>query len=432
MSPLALSLRFLQAQPDSRLVALARDGHDPAFEALVRRYGKELLAYCRRLQPGSGHAEDTLQQALLQAWSALSRGAEVRDVRPWLYRIAHNVAMSNLRVATAVPREVSDASVGPDVGHVVEQRLQARAALAGLASLPPLQREVMLSAALDGSSHDEIANALGLSSHSVRGLIYRARANLRSAAAAITPSPVVHWALRRAEARPGGASAAAEALAGGGGAGVAGLIAKGGAVVALTGAVAGAGGVVLGPVSAPHHRQAPRHVVVAGGPRPAAADEHARRLLSFAARPTSRGARHADFVGRDGSGDSTRRSQGGSRGGSERGEAQGSGRGTSGSDGGSASGGSDRGSTSGSDGGSTSGSDGGATTATTTSSDGTGGSGSHDGGVSTTTTSSSDGGSGTSGSGTSGETLSSTPTDGGTSSGGGSGSGETSTTSGSH
>jgi DNA-directed RNA polymerase specialized sigma24 family protein len=77
-----MSLRVLQTQPDSRLVALAREGHEPAFEALVRRYRKELLSYCRRLQPQSGSAEDALQQALLQAWKALRAGADVRDVRP--------------------------------------------------------------------------------------------------------------------------------------------------------------------------------------------------------------------------------------------------------------------------------------------------------------------------------------------------------------
>src|SRR5947209_2361042 len=106
MSPLALSLRFLQAQPDSRLAQLARDGHEPAFEALVRRYRKELLAYCRRLQPQSGNAEDTLQQTLMKAWTALNAGAEVREVRPWLYRIAHNVAISSLRAGVAAPAEL--------------------------------------------------------------------------------------------------------------------------------------------------------------------------------------------------------------------------------------------------------------------------------------------------------------------------------------
>src|SRR2546421_2375770 len=119
MSPLALSLKFLQAQPDGRLLALAREGHEPAFEALVRRYRKELLSYCRRLQPRSGSAEDALQQTLLQAWRALAAGAEVRDVRPWLYRIAHNVAVSSLRVVVAAPQEINEAAAGPEVDHVV-------------------------------------------------------------------------------------------------------------------------------------------------------------------------------------------------------------------------------------------------------------------------------------------------------------------------
>src|SRR5947209_370540 len=255
MSPLALSLRFLQAQPDARLVELARQGHEPAFEALVRRYRKELLAYCRRMAHQTGSAEDTLQQALLQAWRALKAGAEVRDVRPWLYRIAHNVAVSSSRVAAATPKEIDAAAREPGVEQLVEQRFAARAALAGIASLPELQRQVIVSTTLAGASHEEIAQALGLSSGAVRGLIYRARAALRSAAAAITPSPAVSWAVRHAEARGGGVPRALEVLAGGGGAGAASLVLKGGAVITIAGAVAGAGGALLSETSVHHHRR---------------------------------------------------------------------------------------------------------------------------------------------------------------------------------
>jgi RNA polymerase sigma factor (sigma-70 family) len=171
MSPLALSLRFLQAQPDRRLVELARQGHEAAFEAVVRRYRTELLRYCLRLTPEASNAEDTLQQALLQAWRALKAGAEVRDVRAWLYRIAHNVAISQLRAAAAEPQEIADAPGSLDVDQVVQQRLLARAALAGMASLPELQRQVLVSTTLDGASHEQVATALGLTNGSVRGLI---------------------------------------------------------------------------------------------------------------------------------------------------------------------------------------------------------------------------------------------------------------------
>src|SRR5512142_3328456 len=111
MSPLALSLRFLQTQPDSRLVALSRAGHERAFEALVQRYRRQLLAYCRRITTSEASAEDALQQALLQAWVALSTSdAEVRDARAWLYRIVHNVAISNLRRTPPDAVEVDDAT----------------------------------------------------------------------------------------------------------------------------------------------------------------------------------------------------------------------------------------------------------------------------------------------------------------------------------
>jgi DNA-directed RNA polymerase specialized sigma24 family protein len=96
LSPL-LSVRFLQTQPDSRLVALARAGHERAFEALFRRYRRPLLGYCRRVGSPSANAEDALQQTFLQAWVALRSGREVRDARAWLFRIAHNVVISSVR-----------------------------------------------------------------------------------------------------------------------------------------------------------------------------------------------------------------------------------------------------------------------------------------------------------------------------------------------
>jgi RNA polymerase sigma factor (sigma-70 family) len=456
MSPLALSLRFLEAQPDGRLVALARDGHEPAFEALVRRYRKELLSYCRRLQPHSDSAEDALQQTLLQAWRALSAGAEVREVRPWLYRIAHNVTLNNLRVRVAIPHEIQDAAGGHDVDELVQQRSRARAALAGMASLPEVQRQVFISTTLDGTSHDEVASMLGLSSGAVRGLIYRARATLRVAAAAITPSPVVHWAIRRAETRAS-APAIAEALAGGGGAGITAVIAKGGAVLTLAGAFAGAGTVILSHTHS-HHRHLqsvakltrlqgtaretsgvvriePTELATGARLRLGAADGIGAAGSGRGGRSASAGRRNEErSAGHEGHGGSTGGASGGdgaSRGGSDGGSSSGS---SPGSDGGSDSGatiasstgsssdGSPSGSSSGS-GGSDGGSnmtDGGSTSITSGSGGGTGGdtSGPSGGGELTTTQTASDGGSGS---------------DGGSSgSGSSSGSGDTTSISGSH
>src|SRR6185295_5958186 len=89
---------LLRTQSDERLVALARAGHERAFEAIVERYRKPLLRACRRILP-EARAEDALQHTLVAAWRGLERGDEVRELRPWLYRIARNTSLNQLRMS---------------------------------------------------------------------------------------------------------------------------------------------------------------------------------------------------------------------------------------------------------------------------------------------------------------------------------------------
>ena len=75
-----ISTTILRTQSDDRLVALARDGHERAFEALVERYRKPLLRHVRRILP-EARAEDAIQQAFLNAWSALQRAQRAAGPR---------------------------------------------------------------------------------------------------------------------------------------------------------------------------------------------------------------------------------------------------------------------------------------------------------------------------------------------------------------
>ena len=136
MSP-SVSARLLLTQSDARLVAFAHAGHERAFEALVQRYRRPLLAYCRRLLLSQERAEDALQQALLQAWLALRAGTEVGDVKPWLYRIVHNAALNALRVSGYDYCKLSETLSGADAPQAdLDRRIAVREALAGLAALP--------------------------------------------------------------------------------------------------------------------------------------------------------------------------------------------------------------------------------------------------------------------------------------------------------
>jgi RNA polymerase sigma factor (sigma-70 family) len=221
---------LLRTQSDERLVALARSGHERAFEAIVERYRRPLLRACRRVLPDA-RAEDAVQQALVAAWNGLVRGDQVRELRPWLYRIAHNTALNQLRVAGYDYDELHGLlAAGPAPEEELERREVARRTLSGLAALPERQRDALLAIAVQGRGQDEVALAMGISEPAVRQLVHRARTQLRGAATALTPWPVAGWLA--------GGGRLADLAAGGGSAGVAATVAKLGAVAVIAGGAA--------------------------------------------------------------------------------------------------------------------------------------------------------------------------------------------------
>jgi RNA polymerase sigma factor (sigma-70 family) len=256
MSP-RVSLRLLSAQSDKRLLDLVARGHERAFEALVLRYRRPLLGYCGRLGLSDARAEDVVQQALLRAWLALASGTEVRELRAWLYRIVHNTAVNALRAGAAevdTPvvqhgrERLREVAVAPASDTEVERTLAARQALSDVAALPPMQRNAILLSAIEGRSHAEVADALGVTSTAARGLIYRARATLRGAAAALTPPWVVQWASGGATRMVPNAARLAQLYTGAGDSGSALLK---GATLAATAAIAA--GAAIGPLTHSQH-----------------------------------------------------------------------------------------------------------------------------------------------------------------------------------
>lgn len=243
-----ISKIVLRTQPDGKLALLASQGSEAAFEALVKRYRPVLHAYCGRLLLSESTSEDVVQQAFINAWSALTAGAEVRELRPWLFRITHNQAISALRRPGYDFDELSEslcATAAPDSD--LERRTLMRETLAAVAALPELQREAILRTAVNGYSYEEAAAALGITDEAVRGLVYRARTSLRQGVAAFAPAPLVLWAAGQAQ-RAGLASWIGEAVAGGGSAGAAAIVLKGAGVLATSAVVLGGtvGGAIKG------------------------------------------------------------------------------------------------------------------------------------------------------------------------------------------
>src|SRR5947209_17501715 len=82
---------------DELLARRATAGSQRAFATLYERYHQRLYRYCRSILRNDADAQDALQSTFAGALAAIQRGQRNAPVRPWLFRIAHNEAISLLR-----------------------------------------------------------------------------------------------------------------------------------------------------------------------------------------------------------------------------------------------------------------------------------------------------------------------------------------------
>jgi RNA polymerase sigma factor (sigma-70 family) len=294
----------LSTQSDERLVDLVRAGSDPAFEAIVERYRRALMRYVSRLLPPE-RAEDVVQQSFVKAYEAMHRNSAELNLKPWLYRIAHNGALNALRDRSAAHAELSDTIDGverPD--QAFERSVGLRELVVAVQALPERQRSAILLREMEGRSYEEIATALGVTDGAVRQLLNRARNTLRAAAASVIPMPLVERVASSESTDPVTARVA-ELVGLGGGA----LAMKVCATALVTGAVVGGAAVVpdIG------REQASR----AAGAGTARAAEPSGGESDAASEDTSEAGEHgAGRRGEDGggSGEGDRREGGGERG----------------------------------------------------------------------------------------------------------------------
>lgn len=187
--PSRLARLSLRIQGDARLAELAGLGSEAAFEAIVHRYRRALLAHCAQVV-GDSDADEAVQEALLKAHRALAGGTPVHSLGPWLHAIAHNSALAVLagRRAGAEYRE-DDVSVDATPEQVHRERLDAL--VGALLSLPARQRQALVMREFEGRSYDEIAARLGASNGAVRQLLSRARTSIRERLGALIPVDLV-------------------------------------------------------------------------------------------------------------------------------------------------------------------------------------------------------------------------------------------------
>jgi len=173
------------AEPDDvDLVESARAGDDRALDDLLRRQTPWIRSWCRRLTGNDADALDATQEALISVVRGLPRFDGRSSFATWVYRIATNAALDELRRRKRRPVVSLDdersarrepAGTGPSIGQAVGDRLDIDAALAQV----PLEfRAPVVLRDLCRLDYAEIAEVLGIPAGTVRSRISRGRAVL--------------------------------------------------------------------------------------------------------------------------------------------------------------------------------------------------------------------------------------------------------------
>jgi RNA polymerase sigma factor (sigma-70 family) len=172
---------LLRLRTDDQLVALFRMGYDEAFGTIHARYSQRLFAYMRQMLGGSrSDAEDALQDVFLRAYGALRQDDRPVTLRAWLYRVAHNRCIDQLRRPVPAAAEVYQLSRPPlrDPFDEAERREDLQRLVRDVQRLPEQQRSALLMREMEGLSYAELAGALRTTIPAVKSLLVRARIGL--------------------------------------------------------------------------------------------------------------------------------------------------------------------------------------------------------------------------------------------------------------
>lgn len=166
---------------DERLARLAARGDERAFGAIVERHQGALTRYCRTVLRHGADAEDAVQNALVAAHRALAAGTIPMRVKPWLYRIAHNEAISLARTRRPADElDERDLPAGAAPEEAVEIRRRLGELLSDLRALTERQREALVLRELSGLDYAEIAHAMGVTEAAAQQTVFEARSALQS------------------------------------------------------------------------------------------------------------------------------------------------------------------------------------------------------------------------------------------------------------
>ena len=201
-------VRWMAPDPDAALMLAFQRGDEAGFRALFDKYARVMVAFCHRFVRDPARAEELAQDVFLKVHRSAPGWRPEATFRTWLYRVASNHCLNELRRAEYAARRARDRDqdrtpADPDAlpadaanpEEAAQGAAVSRAVEALLRSLPDNQRVAFVLCRFEGLPYQEIALALDTSVSAVKSLVHRATVRAAEALAPIADLPVKKEAL---------------------------------------------------------------------------------------------------------------------------------------------------------------------------------------------------------------------------------------------
>jgi RNA polymerase sigma-70 factor, ECF subfamily len=177
---LASEMRIPVTTPDTELIERTVAGEAACFDVLIERHGGAVRQKTRSMVQSPADAEDLVQEALLNAWRALSAFRAEASFRTWLVRIAINEVLqerrrANWRFNLSLDDVDRLTSRGESPLETAEREATRRSLLRTIAGLPGKYRQVLVLCDLQEWSMDYAASRLGFGLPMLKSRLFRAR-----------------------------------------------------------------------------------------------------------------------------------------------------------------------------------------------------------------------------------------------------------------
>jgi RNA polymerase sigma-70 factor (ECF subfamily) len=185
--------------PDAALMLAFQQGDEGAFRSLYERNARAMISFCHHFVRDAARSEELAQDVFVKLYRARDRYRPSARFKTYLYRIASNHCLNELRrgeyAARPEPAHGADGAPDPDAlpsgAATPEQAARARALEEAvrklLARLPEKQRAALVLCRFEGLSYEDVAQILETTVPAVKSLVHRATVAAAEALAAFQP-----------------------------------------------------------------------------------------------------------------------------------------------------------------------------------------------------------------------------------------------------